>query len=87
GKFACTNYVLEPDIHPGGYNKDSIPLEGMVKMRTSLKGRSTVGKIYISKGSDFLGWKHQKELGIKLDPINEEQVLFIDRSGIEKKYV
>lgn len=76
--FKNVQYVLKsPAINPGGYNKDPIPLEGMVKMKITLKGRSMVGTVYIvkTKGSHLLDWRHQKELGMNLDPNNSEQVM------------
>lgn len=67
--------VLEPDISPEGYVRETIPLVGMVKMRINFKGRSTCGKVYIVReGSNLLGWHHQQELGIMLDPNNKDQV-------------
>ena len=69
------------DITPSGYNKDPIPIAGMIKVNIDFKGRTTFGKVYIAdKGSNLLGWQHQKELGIILDPNNRDQVLLIDRS-------
>ena len=38
-----------PDVKPGGCNKDSKPSVGMLAMRISFKGRSTVGKFYLSE--------------------------------------
>lgn len=69
------------DIKPGGFNGDPIPLVDMTTMLFSFKGRNTVGKVYIAeKGSNLLGWKHQNELGIKLDPNSPDQVLLVDCS-------
>lgn len=61
-KFGKDNIVMETaDICPGGYNKEPIPLEAMVRIIISFKNRHTVGKVYVSKkGSSLLGWKHQK---------------------------
>lgn len=87
GLFKEKEYVLEiPDIHHGGYNKEPIPLKGMVKMCIQFKDRHTYGRVYITeRGSNLLGWKHQKDLGITLDPNNNEQVLLVDRTltGVE----
>lgn len=80
-KFAKHKIKLESaDICPSGYNKETIPLVGMVRMRISFKDRHTVGKVYVTKqGSNLLGWKHQKELGITLDPNNVDQVLLVEQ--------
>ncbi|KAJ1211759.1 hypothetical protein NDU88_007115, partial [Pleurodeles waltl] len=67
------------DIYPKGYNRDPIYLKGMFTGIISFKGRSTVGKIYVVEdGSSLLGWQHQKELGIKLDLNNPDQVICVE---------
>lgn len=37
-----------PDIKPGGYNRDPIPLLVMTTMEIRFEGRNTVGKIYVT---------------------------------------
>lgn len=50
---------------PVGYNKDHIPLVEMVTMKISFKNRSTVERIsMVKRGSNLLGRKHQRDLGI-----------------------
>ena len=57
------------DIQPNCYNGEPIPIIGMTRSVIKFKERSTTGKIYIvEKGSNILGWQHQRELGIRLDP-------------------
>ena len=53
----------------------------MAKLLISLKGRETVGKVYVvQKGSNLLGWQHQRKLRIKLDFNNSEQVLLMEEN-------
>ncbi|KAJ1193480.1 hypothetical protein NDU88_002777 [Pleurodeles waltl] len=61
--------LKETDINPGGYRGIKIDLIGYTAMKIPFKGRETVGKVYVSKrGDNLLAWRHQKDLGIILNP-------------------
>lgn len=67
--------VLEPDVEPEGYAGATIPLVGMVEMLIEFRDRCTRGMVYVVEdGPNLLGWQHQKELGITLNPNNKNQV-------------
>ncbi|KAJ1208916.1 hypothetical protein NDU88_004298 [Pleurodeles waltl] len=63
-----------PDIKAVGYAGKRIKIVGMRWMSISFKGRIIRGKVYITDyGTNLLGWRHQKDLGIILTLKQESQ--------------
>ncbi|KAJ1141911.1 hypothetical protein NDU88_008239 [Pleurodeles waltl] len=74
--------LRKPDINPGGYGGTKIDFIGYTVMRINFKGRETVGKVYVAKrGKNLLGWRHQKDLGIILNPNAIDHVMLVGNVG------
>ncbi|KAJ1217872.1 hypothetical protein NDU88_005459 [Pleurodeles waltl] len=73
-----------PDIKAVGYAGKRIEIVGMRWMSISFKGRIISGKVYVTDyGTNLLGWHHQKDLGIILNPNAKEPVLLTKDVDIE----
>ncbi|KAJ1165736.1 hypothetical protein NDU88_006153 [Pleurodeles waltl] len=77
--FGCDKTELSPpDIDPIGYGGQKINLFGYSLMTIKCKGQEAVQKVYVAKHDDnVLGWKHQRDLVIILNPNTPDQVLSI----------
>ncbi|KAJ1172394.1 hypothetical protein NDU88_004241 [Pleurodeles waltl] len=72
-----------PDIKAVGYAGKRIKIVGMRWMSISFEGRIIRGKVYITDyGTNLLGWRHQKDLGIILNPNAREPVLLTNEMNI-----
>ncbi|KAJ1156154.1 hypothetical protein NDU88_008878 [Pleurodeles waltl] len=75
--------LLEPDIKAVGYAGKRIEMFGMRWMTIVFKSRAVKGKIYITNyGTNLLGQRHQKDLGIVLNPNAKEPVMNMEKQGI-----
>ncbi|KAJ1170213.1 hypothetical protein NDU88_002094 [Pleurodeles waltl] len=73
------NSLTEPDINPVSYGGSKIEVNGYRIMEIQFQGRTTIGKVYVAKrGNNLLGWRHQRDMGIKLDPNSESQVIVVN---------
>ncbi|KAJ1197135.1 hypothetical protein NDU88_000997 [Pleurodeles waltl] len=78
----CKN-LSTPDIKAVGNAGRRIELIGMCCMMISFKGRIIQGKVYITdSGTNLLGWRHQKDLGIILNPNANEPVSLTEEIDI-----
>ncbi|KAJ1165259.1 hypothetical protein NDU88_005687 [Pleurodeles waltl] len=80
--------LVPPDIDPIGYGGQKIDLIGYSVMTIEFKGRETVGKVYVAKrGNNLLGWRHQRDLGIVLNPNTPDQILSVSVLGDDEEIV
>lgn len=77
-----TDKVLSPpDVSPGGYTGHKIDLVGLFWANLVFSGRHTFGKIYVARsGWSLLGWPHQQQFGIRLDPKADPPVYAVESS-------
>lgn len=77
--------LLPRDINPKGYQGESIDVLGFFTTPIIFKSRQVVGKVYVAEdGPPILGWGHQFDLHIFIDPHAEGQVLcLVDASTKE----
>ncbi|KAJ1186028.1 hypothetical protein NDU88_002813 [Pleurodeles waltl] len=72
------------DVKAVGYGGNKINILGMKWMDILFKGNGVHGKVYVtSEGSNLLGWRHQKDLEIVLDPNAVEPVMTVEKAYIE----
>ncbi|KAJ1180530.1 hypothetical protein NDU88_005751 [Pleurodeles waltl] len=71
--------LLKTDVKAVGYGGKRIDILGMQWMDILFKDNGVHGKVYITgEGSDLLGWQHQKDLNIILDPNAPEPVMAVE---------
>ncbi|KAJ1179272.1 hypothetical protein NDU88_004506 [Pleurodeles waltl] len=72
--------LLKTDIKTVGYGGKRIEILGMQWTDISFKDNEVHGKVYVTgEGSNLLGWRHQKDLNIILDPNAQEPVIAVER--------
>ncbi|KAJ1161485.1 hypothetical protein NDU88_001970 [Pleurodeles waltl] len=70
--------LLPKDISPGGYQGEKIDILGYMWAKIEFGKRHINGKVYIAdSGPPILGWHHQYDLDIKIDPRAQENVMLI----------
>lgn len=75
--------LLPADIHPVGYGGVKIDVLDYVVSKIQFKDRETVGKVYIAKrGDNLLGWRHQRDMGITLNPNSRNKVLLLSNGVV-----
>ncbi|KAJ1163651.1 hypothetical protein NDU88_004106 [Pleurodeles waltl] len=63
-----------------GYGGRKINIIGMKWMDILFKDNGVHGKVYITReGSNLMGWRHQKDLEIVLDPNAAEPVMIVEK--------
>ncbi|KAJ1207042.1 hypothetical protein NDU88_002434 [Pleurodeles waltl] len=68
--------LLPKDISPGGYQGEKIDIMGYMWAKIEFGERHINGKVYIAdSGPPILGWHHQYDLDIKIDPRAQENVM------------
>ncbi|KAJ1189796.1 hypothetical protein NDU88_006538 [Pleurodeles waltl] len=77
--------LLPKDINPGGYQGEKIDIVGYMLSKIEFGKRHVDGKVYVARnGPPILGWHHQYDLHIKIDPRAHEKVMFVDSNGIDE---
>ncbi|KAJ1154795.1 hypothetical protein NDU88_007538 [Pleurodeles waltl] len=67
------------DICPGGYQGKEIEILGSFSFVICFKTRETFWKVYVAEsGPPILGWMHQYDLNIIVNPRGSEQILIVD---------
>ncbi|KAJ1200891.1 hypothetical protein NDU88_004712 [Pleurodeles waltl] len=71
--------LTNKDICPGGYQGEEIEILGYFSTVNCFKMRETFGKVYVAEsGPPILGWMHQYDLNIIVNPTGMEQILIVD---------
>ncbi|KAJ1152910.1 hypothetical protein NDU88_005684 [Pleurodeles waltl] len=71
------------DICHGGYQGEEIEILGFFSTVISFKSRETFAKVYVAEsGPPILGWMHQYDLNIILNPRGKEQILVVDDGDV-----
>ncbi|KAJ1176259.1 hypothetical protein NDU88_001541 [Pleurodeles waltl] len=74
--------LSKPDINPVSYGGAKIDVVGYKIMKIQFRDKFTVGKVYVAKrGNNLLGWRHQRDMGIKLDPNSKDQVMVVSEEN------
>ncbi|KAJ1128024.1 hypothetical protein NDU88_006416 [Pleurodeles waltl] len=77
--------LLPKDINPRGYQEVEIDVLGYFISRIEFGHRCVEGKIYVAEsGPPILGWEHQFDLHIIIDPHSESKVLMVEDGCLEK---
>ncbi|KAJ1201139.1 hypothetical protein NDU88_004954 [Pleurodeles waltl] len=73
------NSLIRPDINPVSYGGTKIDVIGYKIMKIQFQNKTTVGKVYVAKREDnLLGWRHQRDMGIRLDLNSDCQVMVVN---------
>ncbi|KAJ1095977.1 hypothetical protein NDU88_001126 [Pleurodeles waltl] len=76
------DFLSKPDINLISYGGAKIEVVGYKVMKIQFRDRVTVGKVYVAKrGNNLLGWRHQRDMGIKLDPNSDDQVMVVSNAN------
>ena len=68
-----------------GYSGVKIDVIGYAVLKIRFKERVSVGKVYVARrGDNLLGWRHQGDLEITLNPNSPEKVLQTTNGGDNK---
>ncbi|KAJ1181401.1 hypothetical protein NDU88_006608 [Pleurodeles waltl] len=71
--------LTDKDICLGGYQGEEIEILGYFSTVICFKTREAFGKVYVAEsGPPILGWMHQYDLNIIVDPRGMEQILIVD---------
>ncbi|KAJ1179463.1 hypothetical protein NDU88_004697 [Pleurodeles waltl] len=74
--------LLKTDVRAVGCGGRRIEILGMQWMDISLKGNGVHGKVYVTdEALNLLGWKHQKDLNITLDPNAADPVMVMEQTA------
>ncbi|KAJ1218182.1 hypothetical protein NDU88_005765 [Pleurodeles waltl] len=72
------------DVKAVAYGGKRINIVGVRWMDIIFKGNGVHGKVYVThEGSNLLGWRHQKDLNIVLNPNATEPVIVVEDSNVE----
>ena len=77
--------LLPSDIEPVGYQGERIDVDGYMHTTIEFEGRKILGKVYIAQdGPPILGWRHQFDLHIKIDPRALDRVTTVEDLSLEQ---
>ncbi|KAJ1184536.1 hypothetical protein NDU88_001342, partial [Pleurodeles waltl] len=77
--------LLPKDISPRGYQGSKINVLGYFESSIVFKLRSIEGKMYVADcGPPILGWVHQYDLHIVIDPHSVDKMLIVDVVSLDK---
>ncbi|KAJ1214286.1 hypothetical protein NDU88_001909 [Pleurodeles waltl] len=77
--------LLPKYINPRGYQGAKINVLGYFVSSITFKSRNVEGKVYVAdSGPLILGWAHQYDLHIVMDPHSVEKVLMVDDGSVNE---
>ncbi|KAJ1190784.1 hypothetical protein NDU88_000103 [Pleurodeles waltl] len=75
--------ILSLGEDDNGYHREEIEILGFFPTAIGFKSRETFGKVYVAEsGPQILGWRHQYDLNIIVNPRGKEQILVVDDGDV-----